>query len=227
MVEVFFRIERASISITWNRGKCGDIHPKFFKRTWLREQGTRPKLVCCEAWWLRSNKFIFKYRRSLKTVCDICRLHTGRLYHIVLPIRMYTIYTYTYSYTYTYTYISIPIQSASLANRSSSLANPSASLQVCSLHLSHTALKMTKRKFDRSVCTACKSSLLNICAVKEQLIFNIVVCLRESVVLFVIHLLRSESKELKQGPLIDRWPLILFEKLWKPSTAFIAYVRKI
>ena len=33
----FFRIERSSISITWNRGKCGDIHPKFFKRTWLRE----------------------------------------------------------------------------------------------------------------------------------------------------------------------------------------------
>ena len=28
-------------------------------------------------------------------------------------------------------------------------------------------------------------------------------------------------------PLIDRWPLILFEKLWKPSTAFIAYVSKI
>ena len=25
-------------------------------------------------------------------------------------------------------------------------------------------------------------------------------------------------------PLIDRWPHILFEKLWKPSTAFIAYV---
>ena len=62
-------------------------------------------------------------------MCDICRLQTGRLY-IVLPIRIYTIYTYTY--------IPIPIRSASLANRSSSLANPSASLQVCSLHLSHT-----------------------------------------------------------------------------------------
>ena len=27
-------------------------------------------------------------------------------------------------------------------------------------------------------------------------------------------------------PLIDRWPHISFEKLWKPSTAFIAYVSK-
>ena len=64
-------------------------------------------------------------------------LQTGRLY-IVLPIRIYAIYTYTSIYTYTYTYIPIPIRSASLANRSSSLANPSASLQVCSLQVSHT-----------------------------------------------------------------------------------------
>ena len=72
------------------------------------------------------------------TLAD-CRLQTGRLY-IVLPIRIYAIYTYTsiYTYTYTYTYIPIPIRSASLANRSSSLANPSASLQVCSLQVSHT-----------------------------------------------------------------------------------------
>ena len=70
-----------------------------------------------------------------------CRLQTGRLY-IVLPIRIYTIYTYTSIYTYTYTYIPIPIRSASLANRSSSLANPSASLQVCSLQVSHTGFKM-------------------------------------------------------------------------------------
>ena len=72
-------------------------------------------------------------------------------------------------------------------------------------------LKMTSAFFDRSVCTACKASLLNICAVKERLILNIVVCLRESVVLSVIHLLRLQSKKLKQSPVIDRWPLILFE----------------
>ena len=69
------------------------------------------------------------------TLAD-CRLDTGRLY-IVLPIRIYTIYTYTY----TYTYIPIPIRSASLANRSSSLGNPSASLQVRSLQVSHTGCK--------------------------------------------------------------------------------------
>ena len=69
-------------------------------------------------------------------VCDICRLQTGRLY-IVLPIRIYTIYTYTYIPIYLYTYIPIPIR------RSASLANPSASLQVCSLYLSHTGFVVT------------------------------------------------------------------------------------
>ena len=43
----------------------------------------------------------------IKAVCDICRLQTGRLY-IVLPIRIYTIYTYIpiplpiYLYLYLY-----------------------------------------------------------------------------------------------------------------------------
>ena len=38
---------------------------------------------------------------------------------------------------------------------------------------------------------------------------------------------RSQSNGLKQSLFIDRWPLILFEKLRKPSTAFTTYVRKI
>ena len=60
-----------------------------------------------------------------------CYLYEYILYiPILIPIPMY-LYLYR--------------PSASLANRRSSLANPSASLQVCSLHLSHTALKMTKR----------------------------------------------------------------------------------
>ena len=67
--------------------------------------------------------------------------------------------------------------------------------------------------FVRSVRTACKTSLLNICAVKELLILNILFYLRVSVALCVIHLLRLDISELKQSPLIDRWPLILFEKL--------------
>ena len=64
--------EIASISITWNRGKSGDIHtylhtyiqtyihPNLWNKAgidagdpgWSR---TPPKLVCCEVWWLRSN----------------------------------------------------------------------------------------------------------------------------------------------------------------------------
>ena len=50
-----FRIERAS-----NRGKCGAISTLNLASAagnpgWSR---TRPKLVCCEAWWLRSNNAI-------------------------------------------------------------------------------------------------------------------------------------------------------------------------
>ena len=38
----FLRIERASISITRNRGKCGDIQTsKYLKRAWLLAQGTQ------------------------------------------------------------------------------------------------------------------------------------------------------------------------------------------
>ena len=44
--------------------------------------------------------------------------------------------------------------------------------------------------------------------------------------LLVIYFLRSHDDEVKQSPLIYRWPLILFEKLLE-STAFAAYVREI
>ena len=85
---------------------------------------------------LQGYRRVYRGYTRCATLAD-CRLQTGRLY-IVLPIRIYAIYTYTSIYTYTY--IPIPIRSASLANRSSSLANPSASLQVCSLQVSHTGL---------------------------------------------------------------------------------------
>ena len=39
--------------------------------------------------------------------------------------------------------------------------------------------------------------------------------------------LRSHDNKVKQNPLIDRWPLILFEKLWKQSTAFAAHFREV
>ena len=74
---------------------------------------------------------------TVRPVCDICRLADSiscYLYEYILyipipiPIPIPTC---------------IPIRSASLADRSSSLANPSASLQVCSLHLSHTAVRLT------------------------------------------------------------------------------------
>ena len=59
----FFRFERASISINWNRGKCGDkLTSKKFQMNLASGAGspgwsrTRPKLVSCEAWWLRTNK---------------------------------------------------------------------------------------------------------------------------------------------------------------------------
>ena len=45
--------------------------------------------------------------------------------------------------------------------------------------------------------------------------------------LLVICLLRSHDNEVKQSPLIDRWPLILFEKPWKQSTALAAHVCEI
>ena len=144
--------------------------------------------------------------------------------HRVTYTNIYYIYLYLYLYLCTYTYTDQAL--VWLTDVQVWLTQA----RVCkyAVCICRTPLwKWPSASFDRSVCIACKSSLLNICAVKEQLIFNIVVCLSESVVLYVIHLLRSQSKELKQSPLIDRWPLILFEKLWKPSTAFTAYVRKI
>ena len=54
--------------------------------------------------------------------------------------------------------------------------------------------------------------------------FKHICLLTRVVVLLVIHLLRSHGNEVKQSQLIDRWPLILFEKL---STAFTANVRKL
>ena len=34
------------------------IHPKNLKWAWLLRHATRPKLVCCEAWWLRSKNTV-------------------------------------------------------------------------------------------------------------------------------------------------------------------------
>ena len=61
--------------------------------------------------------------------------------------------------------------------------------------------------------------LLNIFAVKERLILNIFVCLRKSVVLFVSHLLRLLSNELKQSPMIDQWPFIQWALKRAPDPA--------
>ena len=71
--ELFFFVVRGFEGHTWNRGKCRGIHTYTYIHTythiyiqksqmklasgtgnpgWSR---TRPKLVCCQAWWLSSN----------------------------------------------------------------------------------------------------------------------------------------------------------------------------
>ena len=45
------------------------IHSKFFKQTCVGHPGwsrTRPKLVCCEAWWLRSNNGNHKTAKGIR-----------------------------------------------------------------------------------------------------------------------------------------------------------------
>ena len=61
------------------------------------------------------------------------------------------------------------------------------------------SLKKTMRILWSQSSYRLENLLLNICAIKEQLILNICVYLRESVVLFVIRLLRSQGNELKQN----------------------------
>ena len=62
-VAFYTKQEIASTSITWNWGKFGDLHTyiQISEMSWYwrikpRLARTRPKLVCCEAWWLRSKK---------------------------------------------------------------------------------------------------------------------------------------------------------------------------
>ena len=43
----FFRIERASISITWNRGKCGDIQTSTIISNELGFWRRKPRLIMC------------------------------------------------------------------------------------------------------------------------------------------------------------------------------------
>ena len=68
---LLFRIERASILIYLKSSKCGDIHTSKISQMSLASGAgypgwsrTRPKLVSCQVWWLRSSKdtdeFIFR-----------------------------------------------------------------------------------------------------------------------------------------------------------------------
>ena len=80
-----------------------------------------------------------------------------------------------------------------------------------------------RRLLPCKICTACKTSILNICAVKERLILNIFVWLRKSVVLFVAHLLHSIAKQRTQTKSVDR--SIAAHIIWKTLKTIDGFYR--
>ena len=102
----FFRIERASTSITWNRAKCGDLHTSKISQMSLASGAgnpgmsrTRPKKFCCEASAIKKKNTseipgdilsVNIISSHIKLTCFFLKLKDNHCYGYITPQKVFS-----------------------------------------------------------------------------------------------------------------------------------------